>query len=186
MIFFYICYNDLDKYVIEHYDNMFGINQIEILGKVWGLHYVYEFLHYCGLISEKHYRLMIENLAFLKREFLLVLSDNLWKMRFVAKWPKSDANLLNVPAEVFNKNSVENYNKNWEYLNSILPNLPEFERIEKEIDKDSNKRENIFPFDEVLNKMKDGQFVRTEPQTGRNDPCPCGSGKKFKNCCLNK
>lgn len=21
---------------------------------------------------------------------------------------------------------------------------------------------------------------------GRNDPCPCGSGKKFKNCCLNK
>lgn len=23
-------------------------------------------------------------------------------------------------------------------------------------------------------------------KTGRNDPCPCGSGKKFKNCCLNK
>ncbi|WP_428484137.1 SEC-C metal-binding domain-containing protein [Rhodopila sp.] len=21
---------------------------------------------------------------------------------------------------------------------------------------------------------------------GRNDPCPCGSGKKFKNCCLGK
>ena len=20
--------------------------------------------------------------------------------------------------------------------------------------------------------------------TGRNDPCPCGSGKKFKKCCL--
>jgi preprotein translocase subunit SecA len=19
---------------------------------------------------------------------------------------------------------------------------------------------------------------------GRNDPCPCGSGKKFKNCCM--
>ena len=26
--------------------------------------------------------------------------------------------------------------------------------------------------------------VRRElPKTGRNDPCPCGSGKKFKNCC---
>ncbi len=23
-------------------------------------------------------------------------------------------------------------------------------------------------------------------RVGRNDPCPCGSGKKFKNCCLNK
>ena len=21
---------------------------------------------------------------------------------------------------------------------------------------------------------------------GRNDPCPCGSGKKFKRCCLGK
>jgi hypothetical protein len=21
---------------------------------------------------------------------------------------------------------------------------------------------------------------------GRNDPCPCGSGKKYKNCCLTK
>lgn len=24
---------------------------------------------------------------------------------------------------------------------------------------------------------------REEPKTGRNDPCPCGSGKKFKQCC---
>jgi len=23
-------------------------------------------------------------------------------------------------------------------------------------------------------------------KTGRNDPCPCGSGKKYKKCCLNK
>ncbi len=25
--------------------------------------------------------------------------------------------------------------------------------------------------------------ARTGPKVGRNDPCPCGSGKKFKNCC---
>lgn len=24
------------------------------------------------------------------------------------------------------------------------------------------------------------------PKTGRNDPCPCGSGKKYKHCCLDK
>jgi preprotein translocase subunit SecA len=24
---------------------------------------------------------------------------------------------------------------------------------------------------------------RTGPKVGRNDPCPCGSGKKYKNCC---
>jgi uncharacterized protein len=25
---------------------------------------------------------------------------------------------------------------------------------------------------------------RSEPKVGRNDPCFCGSGKKFKKCCL--
>jgi uncharacterized protein YecA (UPF0149 family) len=29
-------------------------------------------------------------------------------------------------------------------------------------------------------------FQRTKPKTGRNEPCPCGSGKKFKKCCLFK
>lgn len=27
-------------------------------------------------------------------------------------------------------------------------------------------------------------IVRSEPKIGRNDPCPCGSGKKYKKCCL--
>ncbi|MBP5667578.1 MAG: SEC-C domain-containing protein, partial [Salinivirgaceae bacterium] len=26
------------------------------------------------------------------------------------------------------------------------------------------------------------QPVRVDKKVGRNDPCPCGSGKKFKNC----
>ena len=26
-------------------------------------------------------------------------------------------------------------------------------------------------------------IVRSTPKVGRNDPCPCGSGKKYKNCC---
>lgn len=25
-----------------------------------------------------------------------------------------------------------------------------------------------------------------EQKVGRNDPCPCGSGKKFKSCCIDK
>ncbi|MBQ2990501.1 MAG: SEC-C domain-containing protein [Clostridia bacterium] len=27
------------------------------------------------------------------------------------------------------------------------------------------------------------QPVRVDKKIGRNDPCPCGSGKKYKNCC---
>ena len=26
-------------------------------------------------------------------------------------------------------------------------------------------------------------YRREEPKIGRNDPCPCGSGKKYKKCC---
>jgi uncharacterized protein YecA (UPF0149 family) len=26
------------------------------------------------------------------------------------------------------------------------------------------------------------QVVRQDPKVGRNDPCPCGSGKKYKSC----
>ena len=26
-------------------------------------------------------------------------------------------------------------------------------------------------------------YVRSQPKVGRNDPCPCGSGKKYKHCC---
>ena len=33
--------------------------------------------------------------------------------------------------------------------------------------------------------IKTGTFVTGE-KTDRNDPCPCGSGKKYKKCCLNK
>jgi hypothetical protein len=30
------------------------------------------------------------------------------------------------------------------------------------------------------------RYVRAAPKVGRNDPCPCGSGKKYKKCCLGK
>jgi len=28
--------------------------------------------------------------------------------------------------------------------------------------------------------------IRVEKKPGRNEPCICGSGKKYKKCCLNK
>ena len=32
------------------------------------------------------------------------------------------------------------------------------------------------------NRSSVATFRRTENKVGRNDPCPCGSGKKYKNC----
>ena len=46
---------------------------------------------------------------------------------------------------------------------------------------------NILPDDkrkELYKKCKDEQIVkRDSPKVYPNDPCPCGSGKKYKKCC---
>ncbi|MGA2149181.1 MAG: SEC-C metal-binding domain-containing protein [Bryobacteraceae bacterium] len=34
--------------------------------------------------------------------------------------------------------------------------------------------------------QKQKPYRRPEPKIGRNEPCPCGSGQKYKRCCLNK
>ena len=31
--------------------------------------------------------------------------------------------------------------------------------------------------------VKAAPVVRAEQKVGRNEPCPCGSGKKYKQCC---
>ncbi|HEX5337266.1 MAG TPA: UPF0149 family protein [Gallionella sp.] len=35
----------------------------------------------------------------------------------------------------------------------------------------------------AVERMAVGTIQRDQPKVGRNDPCPCGSGKKFKKCC---
>jgi len=46
----------------------------------------------------------------------------------------------------------------------------------------------VSPQQAVLEETKVSQqpmasVPRTEEKVGRNDPCPCGSGKKYKKCC---
>jgi len=47
-----------------------------------------------------------------------------------------------------------------------------------------NPKPNPQRTDDLFSRMYDTPFEHHTPQVGRNDPCPCGSGKKFKKCCL--
>lgn len=38
---------------------------------------------------------------------------------------------------------------------------------------------------EITKKYRESKIARSE-KVGRNDPCPCGSGKKYKHCCISK
>lgn len=39
---------------------------------------------------------------------------------------------------------------------------------------------------EIKKEYNESRIVRNENKISRNDPCPCGSGKKYKKCCINK
>ena len=53
-----------------------------------------------------------------------------------------------------------------------LYNLPQWDKIY-----DEAKRKELY-----LEEKKSGTIVKGH-KVGRNDPCPCGSGKKYKHCC---
>lgn len=46
--------------------------------------------------------------------------------------------------------------------------------------------DSIEEYNEEYERTVQDTIVRTTKKVGRNDPCPCGSGKKYKKCCLKK
>ena len=85
------------------------------------------------------------------------------------------------------------------FSDSILNNIRNVQEIKDNLldyttqmnDKESNKRleelqERIEELQEYIDVMKETQVeqvVRNGHKIHRNDPCPCGSGKKYKKCC---
>ena len=78
-----------------------------------------------------------------------------------------------------------------------IPELQEIRENRKEREERQKEKERRFSellsgaedSKEISNTEKAGKvvpFKRDTPKIGRNDPCPCGSGKKYKKCCLNK
>lgn len=67
-----------------------------------------------------------------------------------------DLDRANEVAEIF-----EQYD--WKYIIGLEPEKPE----------------NVSDLEELLNPPR----PVSSSKTGRNEPCPCGSGIKYKNCC---
>ncbi|MEA2112791.1 MAG: preprotein translocase subunit SecA [Patescibacteria group bacterium] len=72
-----------------------------------------------------------------------------------------------------------------EQVLKLIPNIAEDafvrDKREQEIKTIKNQAESITQ----NNQSGSSLSVRSE-KVGRNDPCPCGSGKKYKKCCMNK
>ena len=71
-----------------------------------------------------------------------------------------------------------------------IQNEQDIQRMEEqrraEQSMDFNKSESSRIFEQSNNNAKknnNSPFIRSGKKVGRNDPCPCGSGKKYKHCC---
>ena len=71
-----------------------------------------------------------------------------------------------------------------------IQNEQDIQRMEEqrraEQSMDFNKSENnslLKQSDNNAKKNNNSPYIRSEKKVGRNDPCPCGSGKKYKQCC---
>lgn len=84
------------------------------------------------------------------------------------------------PIEEMTEDTVVNlgFDKEKLYKNMVdaradwLYDLPQWDEI---FDEDTKKKL-------YLEQKRSGTIVKG-PKIGRNDPCPCGSGKKYKKCC---
>lgn len=183
--FFYIPYPILSKYINYWYEESFYSNEVEMFGKIFGLRFAYKFLYDNELISDLYYRQMEENISLLQYEFMVHCQDKLWQMKFIYKWPQ-----INTAWSSMEKLFSETYNYNiddsvFENLNNYFETYMLPDRIQQEID--TYKDQEI---DEVQDLDYDDRwqptepYINIEPKIGRNEPCPCGSGKKYKKCCL--
>ena len=60
------------------------------------------------------------------------------------------------------------------------------EPVKEESNLKNTKAEKYDPSERPQERKIQKTVVNTERKIGRNDPCPCGSGKKYKNCCMLK
>jgi uncharacterized protein YecA (UPF0149 family) len=116
-------------------------------------------------------------------------------------------NLIAKPSNKFIEKSASNVissiSKN-DFLEALgdkwYPLIKRTANVEEEITKAKKRMENSGPFKKAFESLNitddDLRFlieaiieakpeeIEKEPEPGRNAPCSCGSGKKYKKCCL--
>ena len=97
--------------------------------------------------------------------FLDGINDSLKKKNDIEKMKESTKVSLDFDTELLYRNMVD-AKADWLY------NLPAWENI---IPEERRK--------ELYREQKMAGTVIKDKKIGRNDPCPCGSGKKYKHCC---
>ena len=193
-----------ERYLSVLSGDMFLSNRSEMIAVLWGSVYIYDFLKSIELISQETYDRFIKVSRILKGKVIGLWTKDLWNSDFVHRWQKPDgisSTEFEEEAKIFQKSiSFKNleFTRLRKEIAEELEHIGELSRYIIEGGKsgddrvDSSLSEELFdPEQEVeVNENSDPEEhgdriipVRTEKKIGRNDPCPCGSGKKYKKCC---
>jgi len=138
--------------------------------------------------AAKEARVGSEQMRHLERSAFLMVIDDLWKQHLY----EMDHVKEGVQYRSFGqKNPLFEYQKEglklFEQLRSSISQkiasiLFRFEIIEepRPVQRVVERHESVWRDDQ---QQVTGTVVREDGKVGRNDPCPCGSGKKYKKCC---
>lgn len=189
----------LEKHLVEIFRFMLMDNKSEMIAVLWGSVYIYEFLHKTRVISTETFQNFIEISRILKGKVIGQYTPYLWNSNFVHYWEKpetiSEAEFIE-ENNIFKKSILfeyENFDHFRDTISDELTKIGELSDYIIEGGKDNSKMINYkSPLGNLwseFNEMHGGNHnvsyepIRVEKKVGRNESCPCGSGKKYKKCC---
>ena len=186
---------ELDSYLARMLGGFMSMQQAKGIGILWGSVYLYDFLLSREIITDSMHRDIMKSVGALKKYVIKAFRKSLWKYDFVHRWTPPDSvsdDDFAAESELFSKTT-----ETQEPLGDQLPRRPmdmfsQFTSKAKPSDPAPPEPIN-FPSTGRKPAGKESGALEASgtkkpnmPKIGRNAPCPCGSGKKYKKCCMDK
>jgi hypothetical protein len=191
----------------EHEDETFKLYTSDVLGKIkhpeseeaiLGLLSTEEDLtirtnlcySLCQLFSERCIERVREEISWGYDESLVSLEDTLLDVAVVLGVSLPEADTWRAQREeqqrrlAARKAELEEMGRRYEALKA--QGIDPFARLRHDSEDDEDESESIAPTTTTDPDHPEVPFRRAAAKIGRNDPCPCGSGKKYKKCCGKK
>ena len=107
------------------------------------------------------------------------------RKRYVICGPKDDATVIRATEEMLKKDATAIIINEEVALKHRLKGIPTESIPIKNYDLDMINHIEDMRYSHLTKKQKEAVIepIRTEPKIQRNEPCSCGSGKKYKKCC---
>ena len=186
--YFRVSADSFEEYLTA-FSDMFTDNKPEMNATLWGSVYIYEFLHKSEIISTEVYQDFLKTSQKLKGKVIGIFTPDLWASNFVHHWQKPDSvseDEFREEHNIFTKSIAIGYDDFPEVREDISEELTKIGDLADYIIEGGESMSGYDDFNILENLYYEKnrlEPIRTEPKVGRNDPCTCGSGKKYKKCC---